>query len=289
MQQDSKDSANSSVVASLKNCGIGAASSCLATFLTFPIHKTIFRQQIHGFVIRKAVTQLCQEGLVKFYRGIVPPLLAKTIQGTVLFGTYDGLVGNISTEGTHLYHRCIAGSLSGIIEALILTPFERVQNVLQDHRKDVKFPNIQSILKEFNSYSFKDKLQLGYYRGFLPILLRNGTGSALYFSFKDPIKNSLLDQGVPSGISAFLSGSFNGMMVCFILYPLSAVIANVQSHIREEKISLQNFIAKFWASRAQSLLYIYRGGSLVILRSCITWGITTTIYELLKAANFPES
>ncbi|XP_067903096.1 solute carrier family 25 member 53-like [Heterodontus francisci] len=287
MQQNSEDSVNSSVVASLKNCGIGAASSCLATFLTFPVHKTIFRQQIHGFIIRKAVTQLCQEGLIKFYRGILPPLLAKTIQGTLLFGTYDSLIGIMSPEGTHLYHRCIAGSLSGIIEALVLTPFERVQNVLQDHRKDVKLPNIQSILKEFNSYSFKDKLQLGYYRGFLPILLRNGTGSALYFSFKDPIKNSLLDKGIPSGISAFVSGSLNGMMVCFILYPLSVVIANMQSHIGEEKMSLWNFISKFWVSRARSLLYIYRGGSLVILRSCITWGITTTIYELLKAPH-PE-
>ncbi|XP_078066563.1 solute carrier family 25 member 53-like [Mustelus asterias] len=289
MQQNSRDSLNNQVVASLKNCGIGAVSSCLATFLTFPIHKTIFRQQIHGFIIRKAVAQLYQEGLIKFYRGILPPLLAKTIQGTLLFGVYDGLIGNISTEGTHLHHRCISGSLSGIIEALVLTPFERVQNVLQDHRKDVKFPNIQNILKEFNSYRFMDKLHLGYYRGFLPIVVRNGMGSALYFSFKDPIKNSLLDQGVPSGISAFASGSFNGMMICFILYPLSAVIANMQSHIGGEKVSLWNFIAKFWESRAQSLLYIYRGGSLVILRSCITWGITTTIYEFLKAAHLPES
>ncbi|XP_048400562.1 solute carrier family 25 member 53-like [Stegostoma tigrinum] len=285
MQQDSEDS----VADSLKNCGIGAISSCLATFLTFPIHKTIFRQQIHGFVIRKAVTQLCQEGLIKFYRGILPPLLAKTIQGTLLFGVYDSLIRNISTEDTYLYHRCIAGSLSGIIEALALTPFERVQNVLQDHRKDVKFPNTHSILKEFNSYSFKNKLQLGYYRGFLSILLRNGTGSALYFSFKDPVKDLFLERGIPSGISAFVSGSFNGMMVCFILYPLSAVIANVQSHIGEKKMSLWNFIAKFWVSRARSLLYIYRGGSLVILRSCITWGITTTIYEFLKASHFSEN
>uniref|UniRef100_UPI00398F042E solute carrier family 25 member 53-like n=1 Tax=Pristiophorus japonicus TaxID=55135 RepID=UPI00398F042E len=288
MQQNSEDSANNSVVTSLKNCGIGAASSCLATFLTFPVHKTIFRQQIHGLIIRKAVAQLCQEGLIKLYRGILPPLLAKTIQGTLLFGTYDSLIGSMSAESTHLYHRCIAGSLSGIIEALVLTPFERVQNILQDHRKDVKLPNIKIILKEFNSNSFKNKLQLGYYRGFLPILLRNGTGSALYFSFKDPIKNSLLDKGLPSAISAFVSGSFNGMMVCFILYPLSAVIANVQSHIGEEKISLRNSIANFWVSRARSLLYIYRGGSLVILRSCITWGITTTIYELLKSMHCPE-
>ncbi|XP_051878163.1 solute carrier family 25 member 53-like [Pristis pectinata] len=288
MQQNPEDSVSSSVATSLKNCGIGATSSCLATVLTFPIHKTIFRQQIHGFIIRKAFAQLCQEGLLRFYRGILPPLLAKTIQGTLLFGTYDSIIGIMMPKNINLYHRSIAGSLSGAMEALVLTPFERVQNILQDHRKDAKLPSIQSILKLFNSYRFKDKLQLGYYQGFIPILLRNGIGSALYFSFKDPIKNVLLDKDIPNGISAFVSGSLNGMIVCFILYPLSAVIANMQSQIGDEKINLWKFIKNFWASRAQSFSYVYRGSSLIMLRSCITWGLTTVIHDLLKAMQSPK-
>ncbi|XP_055499665.1 LOW QUALITY PROTEIN: solute carrier family 25 member 53-like [Leucoraja erinacea] len=282
MQQNTEDSAITAVVTSLKNCGIGATSSCLATVLTFPIHKTIFRQQIHGIIVRKAFAQLRQEGLRRFYRGLLPPLLAKTIQGTLLFGTYDSIIGSLMSENTNVYRRCIAGSLSGAVEALVLTPFERVQNILQDHRKEAKLPTIQSIFKQFNSYSFQDKLQLGYYRGFLPVLLRNGIGSALYFSLKDPIKNVLLKKDIPSGISAFISGSFNGMVVCFILYPLSAVIANMQSQIGKEKINLKNFVKNFWASRAKSFLYVYRGGSLIMLRSCITWGLTTVIHDFLK-------
>ncbi|XP_059832477.1 solute carrier family 25 member 53-like [Hypanus sabinus] len=288
MQENPDDSATSSVLTSLRNCGIGATSSCFATVLTFPIHKTIFRQQIHGFIIRKAFAQLRQEGFLRFYRGILPPVLAKTIQGTLLFGTYDSIIESMNPKNITMYHHFIAGSLSGTMEALVLTPFERVQNILQDHRKDGKLPNIQSILKLFNSYIFKDKLQLGYYQGFIPIVLRNGIGCTLYFSFKDPIKNLLLDKDVPSGISAFVSGSFNGMMVCFILYPLSAVISNIQAQIRHEKINLWNFVKNFWASRARSFLYVYRGGSLIMLRSCITWGLTTVIHDFLKATQSPK-
>ncbi|XP_069749225.1 solute carrier family 25 member 53-like [Narcine bancroftii] len=288
MQQNPEDLAISSLGTSLKNCGIGATSTCLATFLTFPIHKIIFRQQIHVFIIREAFSQLYQEGFLRLYRGLLPPLLAKTIQGTLLFGTYDSILGSMMPENTNIYQRSIAGSLSGAMEALALTPFERVQNILQDHRKDSKLPNIQSILKLFNSYSFRHKFQLGYYQGFLPILMRNVTGSTLYFSFKDTIKSAFLDTDVPKWISAFASGSLSGMVVCFILYPLSAVIANTQSQIRVEKINIRNFIDNFWTSRARSLLYVYRGCSLVILRSCITWGITTVIHDILKEVQSPK-
>ncbi|XP_007889236.1 solute carrier family 25 member 53 [Callorhinchus milii] len=269
----------------LRNSALGAASSWLATLLTFPVHKTIFRQQIHGFVIRQAVSQLYQEGLLQFYRGILPPLLSKTIQGTLLYGSYDSLMPVLFPQEPVSYQRSTAGCLAGAIEALVLTPFERIQNVLQDHRKVAKLPHVQSILKEFYSYGLKGSLQLGYYRGFLPVLLRNSTGSALYFTFKDPIKNSLSDQGLPVGISAFVSGSVNGVAICLALYPLSVLVANVQSQVGAGTQSLRTSAQNLWASRSGKLLYVYRGSSLIVLRSCLSWGITTAIYELLRGGN----
>ncbi|XP_043909896.1 solute carrier family 25 member 53 [Protopterus annectens] len=263
----------------------GAVSGFLSTIVTFPIYKTIFRQQIHTSKIREAVNQLRLEGFVKFYRGLLPPLLSKTVQGTVLFGIHDSVFNWMSSgipERHLVRNRCIAGFISGCVEAVLLVPFERVQNILQDSRKDTRFPNIQSICREFNSYSLEERIRSGYYRGFFPILLRNGMGSALYFTFKDPIQGTLSQWGLPSGFPAFVSGSMNGVLVCLILYPLSVLIANMQSQVGREMKGVRDSISFTWESREKKVTLLYRGGSLIILRSCLTWGLTTVIYELLK-------
>uniref|UniRef100_A0A8B9YN53 Solute carrier family 25 member 53 n=1 Tax=Bos mutus grunniens TaxID=30521 RepID=A0A8B9YN53_BOSMU len=211
---------------------LGAISNFMSTFLTFPIYKVVFRQQIHAVAVSEALRQLWHEGPQYFYRGIYPPLLSKTLQGTLLFGTYDSMLCCLSPVGPHsLGNRWAAGLMSGVVEAVALSPFERVQNVLQDGRKQARFPSTISILKEFHSYGLWGRLSQGYYRGFWPILLRNSLGSALYFSFKDPIQNSLAEQGLPHWVPALVSGSVNGTITCLVLYPLIVLVANMQSHI----------------------------------------------------------
>ncbi|XP_012408922.2 solute carrier family 25 member 53 [Sarcophilus harrisii] len=269
---------------------LGAISSFLSTFVTFPIYKLVFRQQIHAVSVPQAVNQLHQEGPCRFYRGIYPPLLAKTLQGTLLFGTHNNVLQYLSPTGhSRLWQRWVAGSLSGVVEAVVLTPFERVQNVLQDGRKDARFPSTSSILQEFNSYSFWERLAMGYYRGFFPVLLRNSLGSALYFSFKDPIRDSLMEQDLPSWVPALVSGSVNGTLTCLLLYPLSVLVANMQSQVGwQEAPGLRASAQAVWEDRGRKLSLLYRGGSLVILRSCVTWGLTTAIHDFLQESNRPK-
>uniref|UniRef100_A0A8C5K9H9 Solute carrier family 25, member 53 n=2 Tax=Jaculus jaculus TaxID=51337 RepID=A0A8C5K9H9_JACJA len=263
---------------------LGAISNFMSTFLTFPIYKVVFRQQIHALAVSEAVRQLWLEGPQYFYRGIYPPLLSKTLQGTLLFGTYDSLLCFLSPIGPHsLGQRWAAGLMSGVVEAVALSPFERVQNVLQDHGTQARFPSTLSILKEFNSYGLWGRLSLGYYRGFWPVLVRNSLGSALYFSFKDPIQDGLAQQGLPHWVPALVSGSVNGTITCLVLYPLIVLVANMQSHIGWQKMPNLWVSAKnVWDARGRKILLIYRGGSLVILRSSVTWGLTTAIHDFLQ-------
>ncbi|KAM5221480.1 solute carrier family 25 member 53 [Ctenodactylus gundi] len=263
---------------------LGAISNFVSTFLTFPIYKVVFRQQIHAVAVSEAMRQLWHEGPQYFYRGIYPPLLSKTLQGTLLFGTYDSLLCSLCPVGPpSLRHRWAAGLLSGVVEAVALSPFERVQNVLQDGRKQARFPSTFSILKEFNSYGFWGRLSQGYYRGFWPILVRNSLGSALYFSFKDPIQDGLAEQGLPHWVPPLVSGSVNGTITCLVLYPLIVLVANMQSHVGWQRMpSLWASAQDVWDTRGRKVLLIYRGGSLVILRSSVTWGLTTAIHDFLQ-------
>ncbi|KAJ6653541.1 hypothetical protein lerEdw1_009121 [Lerista edwardsae] len=271
---------------SSRSYNTGAASSFLATLVTFPIYKTVFRQQLHGCSVLEAARQLRHEGLRHFYRGVFPPLLSRTLQGTVMFGSYGSFLCMLADPPTGPYSagdRAAAGLLSGFLEAAVLSPLERVQNVLQDGRKVQRFPTTPAILREFNSYAATAKLTLGYYRGLGLVLIRNGLGSALYFSAKDPLCASLSRRSLPPWLGALLAGSVSGTLISLLLYPLSVLIANVQSQVgKQEALSLQAAVAAVWGSHGRKVSRLYRGGSLLVLRSCLTWGLTTSIYDFLQ-------
>ncbi|XP_066496264.1 solute carrier family 25 member 53 [Tiliqua scincoides] len=269
-----------------RSYSVGATSSFLSTLVTFPIYKTVFRQQLHGSSIGEALRQLSQEGLRRFYRGIFPPLLSRTLQGTVMFGSYDSFLCLLTDQASGPYsvgNQATAGLLSGFLEAFVLSPFERVQNILQDGRKVQRFPTTPGILREFNSYAAMAKLTLGYYRGLGLVLVRNGLGSALYFSVKDPLCACLSQGGLSHWLQALLAGSMSGTLISLLLYPLSVLIANVQAQVgKQETLGLQASVAAVWGSHGKKVTRLYRGGSLLILRSCLTWGLTTAIYDFLQ-------
>lgn len=270
-----------------RGCGsyfVGAASSSLSTLATFPIYKTIFRQQLHASSITEAVHQLCHEGFCQIYRGVFPPLMVKTLQGTLMFGTYNSFYGFLSDQPLGSWScRATAGLFSGFLEALVFCPFERVQNVLQDGRKVQRFPTTRHILTTFRSCPLGESFSLGFYRGLGLILVRNGLGSSLYFALEEPLRSSFSTQSLPVGIPAFLSGSISGTLVCLLLYPLGILIANMQSQVgRQETLSLLATMAEVWQARGRKARLLYRGSSLLILRSSLTWGFTTAIYQFLS-------
>merc|ERR1719341_2347128 len=46
----------------------------------------MFRQQLHGISALEAVNQLKREGMLALYRGILPPLLQKSVAGWLWHG-----------------------------------------------------------------------------------------------------------------------------------------------------------------------------------------------------------
>ncbi|XP_065814937.1 solute carrier family 25 member 53-like [Labrus bergylta] len=260
--------------------GISSLVSALPALVVFPVYKTIFRQQLHNTPVHLAVAQLYKEGPVKLYRGVVPPLLMRTLNGTLLFGLQENLLHQLSLSSQNALsasaRSALAGFGAGIVEAMVFTPFERVQNVLQNGQNDHHVPTMKSVLVRLRS----EKLAIGFYRAFLPITARNALGSSLYFGLKGPVVAVLKGQGVPPMISSFISGAVTSMAISLALYPLSVLVANMQAQVgpREGKGVIACW-RMLWTSRQRSVALLYRGGSLVILRSCITWGITNAIYE----------
>lgn len=259
--------------------GTSSLLSTLPTLIVFPVYKTIFRQQIHNSAVRQAVAQLYKEGPLKLYRGVVPPLLMRTLNGTLLFGIQDSVLQRLSLSSQHIFpgHAlpALAGFAAGMVEAVVLTPFERIQNILQNSQNDRPLPTLKSVLVKLKT----QRLALGYYRAFLPITFRNTMGSALYFGLKQPMYAAVTGQGLSPVACSFISATLTSMVISLALYPSSVLVANMQAQVEGEAKGVMASWRMLWRSRQRSVTLLYRGGSLVILRSCITWGITTAIYD----------
>ncbi|XP_073456755.1 solute carrier family 25 member 53 [Aquarana catesbeiana] len=262
---------------------IGASSTFLSTVLTFPIYKTIFRQQLHTSTIQVAVNQLKREGMKQLFRGLAPPLMAKTVQGTLLFGTQGSLQNlllGVNIPGA--ITPALSGCLSGAIEAVLLVPFERMQNILQDGRNTARFPSTVSVLQEFQTYNNNQKFSCGIYRGFSIILVRNALGSAIFLSCKEPIRDLLSLQGLPSWAPSLGSGSFIGAFTSLVLYPLCVLVANMQAEVGKDLPGVREVAKTVWENCGGRVSLLYRGASLIIVRSCVTWGVTNSIHDTLS-------
>uniref|UniRef100_A0AAZ1X8S7 Solute carrier family 25 member 51b n=1 Tax=Oreochromis aureus TaxID=47969 RepID=A0AAZ1X8S7_OREAU len=247
-------------------CGSLAAFTNIV--LTFPIQKVLFRQQLHGVLAIDAVRQLQRDGLRNLYRGLLPPLLQKSTTVAIMFGLYEDfsrvLLDQAGSSGVpELITRSFAAALAGTAEA-ILTPFERVQTLLQDHRHHGRFNNTAHTFRTLvTEYGVTEC-----YRGLVPILLRNGPSNVLFFGLRGPIKEQLPEATSKAGL---------GIM----FYPLNVVKSRAQSQVGGAFNPCREVLLTVWRERGGSIAMLFRGAHLNYHRSLLSWGIINATYELL--------
>ncbi|XP_036933838.1 solute carrier family 25 member 51b [Acanthopagrus latus] len=262
-------------------CGSIAAFTNIV--VTFPIQKVLFRQQLHGVSATEAVRQLQRDGLRNLYRGLLPPLLQKSTTVAIMFGLYEDfsrvlLDRAVCTGVPELVTRSFAAALAGTTEAL-LTPFERVQTLLQDHRHYGRFNNTAHTFRTLLSeYGVREC-----YRGLVPILLRNGPSNVLFFGLRGPIKEQLPEATSRAGhlVIDFVCGGLLGAGLGIMFYPLNVVKSRAQSQVGGAFQPCRKVLLTVWRERGGSLAMLFRGAHLNYHRSLLSWGIINATYELL--------
>ncbi|KFP26251.1 Solute carrier family 25 member 51, partial [Colius striatus] len=258
-------------------CGYCAAFTNIA--VTFPIQKVLFRQQLYGLKTKDAVHQLQKDGIRNLYRGILPPLMQKTTTLALMFGLYEDFSSLLHshTNSPELLTRSVAAVLAGTTEA-VLTPFERVQTLLQDYKHHDKFTNTYQAFKVLKVYGIRE-----YYRGLVPILLRNGPSNVLFFGLRGPIKQFLPEATSYSThlINDFICGGLLGAMLGFLFFPVNVVKTRMQAQIGGEFQSFSKVFVKIWLERDRKLIHLFRGAHLNYHRSVMSWGIINATYEFL--------
>uniref|UniRef100_A0A5K3EIH7 Solute carrier family 25 member 51 n=1 Tax=Mesocestoides corti TaxID=53468 RepID=A0A5K3EIH7_MESCO len=253
--------------------------------VVFPLHKTVFFQQLDGVKWKSAVMRLRIEGLRHVYRGVVPPLLQRAASASLMFG--------FQSQAERFLHRhpstvnmppsvkiVISATMAGCLEAS-LTPFERVQTLLLSSSNSTFSRNTSHALYSlFKSYGFKEL-----YRGLTPILLRNSVGNVLYFEGKDCLYHKSHSQDLPFGkrlLTDFLIGGFLGSVIGAILFPLNVAKTQMQSSVGMEFSSLRSTLRGLLNEREHTKISrLYSGLPANFARSMLSWGVITMVYEWL--------
>lgn len=186
---------------------------------------------------------------------------------------YPKLASNSSFKLT------FAAMLAGSTEA-ILTPFERVQTLLQYPRYNHQFTNTFHAFKELGKFGVKE-----YYRGLTPILVRNGPSNVLFFSLRGEVKELFppTKQWWSELVVNFASGACIGALISTLFYPVNVIKTKMQTNQAGSNfISMFSAAKQVYEERQRSLRKLYFGVHLNYTRSFISWGIINASYELLR-------
>ena len=260
-------------------CGAGA--SLVNIVFTFPINKTMFRQQVEGIRVHKAVRQLRKEGLRNIYRGLLPPLMQRTMTVSIMFGTYTSYIRSLEyvfpSTPYYMIHS-LAAMGAGFTEA-VLVPFERVQCLLQVKQYNTRLHNTKHAFQYLWRYGPSE-----YYRGLSAILLRNGLSNILFLGLREPLKDSLPTPKTQLGESfnAFISGAGLGAGLSTLFFPLNVVKSRMQTHLGGRFVGMRETFDVVFEERNRQWRKIFRGVQLNYTRAFVSWGIINTTYELLQ-------
>lgn len=267
-------------------CGWGAASANI--MLTFPIYKVMFRQQLYAISALQAFEQVKKEGLMHLYRGMLPPLLMKTSSMAIMFGSYEEYQRMLRAQAPDLpihLNKAAAAMLSGFSEA-ILTPFERVQVLLQDRSKHQLYRNTWHAFIEMRTHGFRE-----YYRGVTAILCRNGPSNVVFFLLREEIKNTMPTPRSRAGdiFADFVCGAFLGAMISTIFFPVNVIKSRMQCRVGGEFVTVRQTFWTVFNERGRSWRAMFRGVPVNYTRSLLSWGVVNASYEILKKLLYPES
>ncbi|XP_051662488.1 mitochondrial 2-oxodicarboxylate carrier isoform X2 [Manacus candei] len=171
-----------------------------------------------------------REGLLGFYKGIFPPVLAETPKRAVKFFTfeqYKKLLGYASLPPGLAF--AVAGLGSGLTEAVVVNPFEVVKVTLQANQNAFKeqpssFVQARQIIKT-DGLGFQ-----GLNKGLTATLGRHGAFNMVYFGFYFNMKNILPVNKDPNleFLRKFGIGLVSGTIASIINIPFDVAKSRIQ-------------------------------------------------------------
>lgn len=235
---------------------------------------------MHGVETTFALNQLQKEGLGFLYRGMLPPLMQRSLSMSLMFGVYDGCLQPLLVQEVNPYlAKICAGVIAGCFEATLM-PFERVQTLLIHPKFHKEFKNTAHAASHIaRHYGIKE-----FYRGLIPILLRNGPSNAMFFIIRDEVRYRVphQDKFFYQGLQNFLAGATIGALLSTLFYPLNVIKIAMQCELGGPHRTIVYEFKYILRKRGSKFTNFYHGALLNISRAFLSWGIINASYEVFR-------
>lgn len=237
-------------------------------------------QMMHGVETTFALHQLKKEGLAFLYRGMLPPLMQRSLSMSLMFGVYDECLQPLLERQVNPYiAKTCAGMVAGAFEATLM-PFERLQTLLIHPKYHNEFKNTADAASHIAKlYGIKE-----FYRGLVPILFRNGPSNAMFFIIRDEVRERLpVQENVfYQSFQNFLAGASIGAFLSTLFYPLNVIKIAMQCELGGPHRTIVYEFKYILHKRGSKFTNFYHGALLNISRAFLSWGIINASYEVLR-------
>lgn len=199
----------------------GGVASSLAESCTIPLDVLKVRMQLQGQVgmarqyrnMFDAAAQILRyEGPLAFTKGLKPAVLRQLTYGSLRFGLYAEYkkVLGVTKDGSGIWGKCLAGSLSGATAAFFCTPTDLIKVRMQASARGASGSVVRTAWSIVRRQGF-----LGLYTGAVPTASRAAVVAVAEIGSYDEIKGAILrrqilEDGVPlhigtAAVSGFLA------------------------------------------------------------------------------------
>jgi len=191
---------------------------------------SIGRQQVG--MMKSLANIFKHEGLIRMYRGILPPILVEAPKRALKFSSNEKYKQYFQTDGKLSQKGAIAAGISaGITEAFVVVPFELVKIRLQDKSNAGRYKNtfdcVQKILQTDGP--------LGFYKGLESTLWRHAAWNGGYFGLIFTVRKWMPKAESEKGqlFYNFLAGSIAGTFGTILNTPFDVVKSRIQNQVKD--------------------------------------------------------
>lgn len=267
----------------------GMGAGWINILITFPINKFSFRQQVESTNPEKTWNNLRHyfsthgnvRNVLYVYRACSIPLMQKTIANSIMYGVYSKERSRLGDSGQLSARKAclLACTYAGGIEALVCSPLERCQSVLQDRRNDTKFRGLRDVVLWHSQRGTMMKSIRSLYTGLSLVFIRNTLSSFVYFQIRDIYKKNYAkpDKALKWYTHATF-GCLSGAIGCTLFFWLNTVKSKLQADLRPRSAWS---VAKYTFKTNSDTFHrgFYYGWKIAVFRSALSWGIQNAAYE----------
>lgn len=224
------------------------------------------------------------EGLLAFWKGILPPIIVETPKRAVKFFTFEQykqffLFG--SSSPTPVTFSC-AGFFAGVTEAVLVNPFEVIKVKLQSNRKHMKeSPSTFAVTKELIS---KHGFGLnGLNKGLSATVMRNAVFNSFYFGFYHSVKGYIPVNEDPwfELLTKIGIGFVSGTVASCLNIPFDVAKSRIQGP--QEKIQYKGTLRTIsFVYRKEGFKALYKGLLPKVLRLGPGGAIMLVVYDYMS-------